>query len=168
MSEEVRTTSATGGQKGTKPERFSLLPTDALAKIARHYAVGAEKYDDHNWRKGYEWSKSYDALQRHLNAWWGGEDIDEETGSSHLAAAGFHILTLLTFIDEHPDYDNRYNAKPKLASGGWADGTIVGTVHGGHASPAQIIGSGITLSSKTLRYLENMARPSVVVDRPQA
>ena len=111
---EVRTTSRTGGQKGTKPERFDLIPIGALTQLARHYGAGAEKYDDNQWRKGYEWSKSYAALQRHLTAWWGGEDIDEETGSSHLAAVAWHAFTLLTFIDEHPDFDDRY--KPEAES----------------------------------------------------
>jgi len=83
---EVRTTSSTGGEKGMKDERHSLIPTEALAAVARHYGIGARKYADHNWRRGYEWSKSYDALQRHAQAFWGGEDIDEETGSPHMAA----------------------------------------------------------------------------------
>src|SRR5690606_28371454 len=87
---EVRSLSSTGAEKGTTIERFDLLPTQALAKIARHFGVGAAKYAPNNWRKGYEWSKSYAALQRHLHAFWGGEDYDEETGSPHLAAAGFH------------------------------------------------------------------------------
>lgn len=107
-SNEVRTVSSTGGEKGVKPERFDLLPPAALAAIARHYAVGAEKYDDNNWRRGYEWSKSYAALQRHLKAFWSGEDIDEETGSPHLAAAGFHVFTLLVFTQEQPEFDDRY------------------------------------------------------------
>lgn len=107
---EIRTTSSTGGQKGTKPERFDLVPVGALTALARHYGVGAEKYDDNQWRLGYEWSKSYSALQRHLTAWWGGQDIDEETGSNHMAAVAWHSFTLLTFIEEHPDFDNRYKA----------------------------------------------------------
>jgi hypothetical protein len=92
---EVRSVSSTGGEKGVKPQRYSLLPVEALAAIAEHYGKGAAKYSDHNWRRGYEWSKSYDALQRHLNAFWSGEDLDAETGSHHLAAAGFHVLALL-------------------------------------------------------------------------
>lgn len=83
---EVRTTSSTGGEKGTKDERYDLLPAGALATVARHYGIGARKYAAHNWRRGYEWSKSYAALQRHLNAFWGGEDIDDETQSPHMAA----------------------------------------------------------------------------------
>jgi hypothetical protein len=97
----------TGGQKGRKPARFDLLPWNALWEVAEHYGKGAEKYEDRNWERGYDWSLSYAALQRHLAAWWQGEDIDTETGSSHLAAAAFHVLALLTFKETHPEKDNR-------------------------------------------------------------
>lgn len=107
---EVRSVSSTGAEKGTKPERFDLLPQEALAAVARHYAVGAEKYSAHNWRKGYEWSKSFAALQRHSNAFWSGEDIDAETGSPHMAAVAFHALALITFMAEQPEFDDRYKA----------------------------------------------------------
>lgn len=105
---EIRSVSSTGGEKGTKPERFDLIPISALTQLARHYGAGAEKYADNQWRKGYEWSKSYAALQRHLTAWWGGENIDTETGSSHMAAVAWHAFTLLTFIEEHPGFDDRF------------------------------------------------------------
>ncbi len=107
---EVRSVSSTGGEKGVKPQRYSLVPTQAVALIAEHFAKGAAKYADHNWRKGYEWSKSYDALQRHLAAFWSGEDVDAETGSHHLAAAGFHVLALLTYTheDKYAQFDDRY------------------------------------------------------------
>lgn len=107
---EVRSVSSTGAEKGTKPERFDLLPQEALADVARHYGVGAAKYSAHNWRKGYEWSKSYAALQRHANAFWSGEDFDEETDSPHMAAVAFHALALLTFMQEQPDFDDRFKA----------------------------------------------------------
>lgn len=108
MSEEVRSVSSSGAEKGTKPARYDLLPVEALEKVARHYGVGASKYADHNWRKGYEWSKSYAALQRHANAFWSGEDLDEETNSPHMAAVAFHALTLLTYMDEQRSFDDRY------------------------------------------------------------
>ena len=112
---EVRSVSSSGAEKGVKPERHDLLPVEALGKVARHYGVGAEKYSAHNWRKGYEWSKSYSALQRHATAFWGGEDIDAETGSPHMAAVVFHALALLTFMDEQQKFDDRYRPeKPDL------------------------------------------------------
>lgn len=108
---EERTTSSTGGAKGVKPERFSLLPGKALGAIARVFNFGSTKYSDHNWRKRYEWSKSYDALQRHLTAFWDGETYDPESGEPHLSHAGFHVLALLTWLEEDGEggeFDDRY------------------------------------------------------------
>lgn len=104
---EVRTTSATGGQKGVKPQRYDLLPKDALDAISEVFAFGAEKYDSHNWRKGYEWSKSYAALMRHATQFWGGEDNDAETGLPHMTSVAFHAMALLEFMETHRDFDDR-------------------------------------------------------------
>jgi len=108
---EIRTTSSTGGQKGVKPEMFSLIPVEALEIMARLYGFGAKKYAAHNWRKGYEWSKSFDSLFRHAFAALRGEDIDEETGLPHLAGAAFHCFTLMVFMQEHPEFDDRFKKK---------------------------------------------------------
>lgn len=106
--EEERRVSSTGGEKGVKEARYDLIPVEALEKLAILYGRGAAKYEDNNWRKGYDWSKSYAALQRHANAFWRGEDIDEEMGLPHLAAVAFHAFTLMTFMDEQEDFDDRY------------------------------------------------------------
>lgn len=111
---EVRVTNAkTGGQKGAKPEEFGLLPWSALAHVARVYHNGAEKYSRDNWRKGFDWHLSYDAAIRHLAAFWEGEDVDPEDGEPHLAHAAFHLLTLMTFLDDpehYGDLDDRPNS----------------------------------------------------------
>jgi len=109
--EEVRTVSSTGGAKGVKPERYDLLPVEALDIMARLYGFGAQKYAAHNWRKGYEWSKSYASLMRHATRFWAGEDIDEETGLPHLAGVSFHAFTLMVFMTEHPDFDDRFTTQ---------------------------------------------------------
>lgn len=107
---EVRSVSSTGGQKGTKLERHDLIPAEALKQLAEHYGAGAKKYDDHNWRKGYEWSKSLAALHRHLRQFEDPteSDFDEETGSNHLVAVAWHALTLLVFYSQHKEFDDRY------------------------------------------------------------
>lgn len=95
---EVRVTDAvTGGQKGSKLARFSLIPRDFLWALAEHYGRGAAKYDDRNWERGYKWSLTVDALDRHYAAWLEGEDNDSETGSSHLIAAAWHMIALWWF-----------------------------------------------------------------------
>lgn len=105
---EVRVTNQrTGGEKGQKPQRFGLLPWPAVAQIAEVYAFGASKYADHNWLKGYDWSLSFDAMMRHVSAFWAGEDADPESGLPHMAHAGFHVLALLTFAESHAELDDR-------------------------------------------------------------
>lgn len=116
---EVRTTSTTGGQKGVKDERIDLIPVGPLLELARLYGKGAQKYDDHNWRRGYEWSKSYASLQRHAMAFWGGQSYDAHepdcvegctthTERHHLASVIFHAMALMEFEEAHPDFDDRY------------------------------------------------------------
>jgi nucleoside 2-deoxyribosyltransferase len=109
---EVRVTNQlTGGEKGSKPERFDLIPAAALRKVARLYGRGAQKYSAHNWRKGYNWSLSLAALERHLAAFKEGEDFDRETNCEHLASVVFHALALLVYADEHPELDDRWKGK---------------------------------------------------------
>ncbi|PVU81534.1 hypothetical protein DDP54_15735 (plasmid) [Cellulomonas sp. WB94] len=106
VSDEVRVTSSTGGQKGKKPAQFSLIPTGPLNLLAKHYGRGAQKYarvnGKDNWRNGYEFSLSYDAALRHLTAFWGGEDVDPETGSLHVISAAWQCFTLAEFLS-HPE-----------------------------------------------------------------
>lgn len=108
MESEVRVTNATtGGQKGQKLARFDLVPVGPLTALAEHYGRGAAKYEDRNWEKGTDWSLNYAAMLRHATQWWGGEDVDPETGSHHLAAVAWHAFALLEFASTHPELDDR-------------------------------------------------------------
>lgn len=133
---EIRTKSSTGGEKGVKVARYDLIPVESLEKLAIHFGRGARKYDAHQWRQGYEWSKSYAAIQRHLKDFWSGKDFDvcsndpdgcahetadgqlfiqlipdtcyNHTGSHHMTAVAWHAFVLLEFVDQHPRHDDRY------------------------------------------------------------
>lgn len=133
---EERTTSSTGGQKGVKLARFDLIPAGPLKELAEHYGRGARKYDNHQWRQGYEWSKSIGAIGRHFNDFMAGKDYDvcsnepdnckftdaegneyvpiepntcfNHTGSHHMVAVAWHSFLLLEFKDTHPGHDDRY------------------------------------------------------------
>lgn len=140
---EIRTTSSTGGQKGTKLARHDLIPSGPLNELAEHYGRGARKYASHQWRNGYEWSKSFAAKQRHDLAFWAGFDYDvcsndpdgcsfvdaddntyepeepdtcfNHTGSHHMAASAWHAFLLLEFKDTHPEHDDRYRPPKPIA-----------------------------------------------------
>jgi len=108
---EVRQKSATGGEKGQKLARFDLIPAGPLRRLAEHYGYGAFKYEDRNWERGYPWSLNFSALNRHLWAWWGGENVDpdSEHGTLHLTAVAWHAFALLEFMETKPEYDDRPN-----------------------------------------------------------
>lgn len=98
ISNERRITDPiTGGQKGAKPQRFSLIPAEFLWALASHYGIGSGKYADRNWEQGYDWYLSQDAHDRHFNQWLRGEDNDPETGTNHLIAAAWHLIALYIF-----------------------------------------------------------------------
>lgn len=88
---------------------MDLIPPRALLALSEVYGFGGEKYDDHNYLKGYDWSLAYGALQRHLNQWQAGEDIDPESGLHHLLHAAWHALTLWTFQTEQIGTDDRFD-----------------------------------------------------------
>lgn len=108
---EVRSVSESGALKGVKLARFDLIPAKALTALAEHYGRTAKKYPPNNWRKGFEWSKSYAAILRHLTQWWDGETLDVDAawpeGSPHLAAVAWHALTLLEYVLTGTGVDDR-------------------------------------------------------------
>ena len=98
----------TGGVKGSKLARFSLIPSEFLWALAEHYGIGAKKYAKRNWERGYDWGLTLDAMQRHINKFVLGERWDnhlpecpegcaEHTGSHHLIAAAWHCVALFIF-----------------------------------------------------------------------
>lgn len=79
-----------------KPHLF-LIPRSALEAEARVLGFGALKYGMHNWRQGFDWSRLIDAAMRHIVAFADGEDMDPESGLSHIA----HARCMLGFLLSH-------------------------------------------------------------------
>lgn len=88
--------------------RFDLIPPEALLQVAAVYSYGAAKYAPRNWENGMEWGRVYAATQRHLHAFWAGQDLDEESALPHLAHAVFGLLALMEYAETHPEMDDRY------------------------------------------------------------
>ena len=78
---------------GEKP-RMYLLPPKALTEVANVLTFGANKYDEHNWKKLDNLQNRYTgAALRHIFAHMDGEELDPETGLDHIA----HALCCLLF-----------------------------------------------------------------------
>lgn len=83
-----------GDRFNTGKLKWSLVSWKALAPMVRVLMFGAEKYDDHNWKKGLKYTEVTESLQRHLNAFIEGEENDPESKLSHVG----HILCNAMFL----------------------------------------------------------------------
>ena len=93
----------TGRKDDADKPRYSLLPAGPLAAVVATLEHGARKCAPGNWVKVPDARTRYfDAAQRHLWAWWGGERLDPDSGLPHLAHAGCCVLFLLHFDADGP------------------------------------------------------------------
>ena len=77
------------GAAGALKTPLGLIPPFAMEQTAWAHKLGAEKYGPFNWRETGVCATTYvNAIMRHLNAWRDGENLDPESGISHLA----HII----------------------------------------------------------------------------
>jgi len=90
---------------------LGLIPRQALIAEAQVLAFGATKYGRDNWRGGMDWSRLTDAALRHLTAFIDGEDVDPETGISHLAHARCCMGFLLAYAELGLGRDDRHSAR---------------------------------------------------------
>ena len=92
----------------TDKVRMELLSVDFLTEVSKVLTFGAEKYDSHNWRKGFDWSRLYGAALRHLTSHMNGENVDGESGLSHLSHAACCLMFLIEHECRNLGNDDRY------------------------------------------------------------
>lgn len=74
---------------------FTLLPWPAVEEIVKVLEFGAKKYSRDNW-KHVAAERYTKAAFRHLVAYNQGEELDQESGLSHLAHLGCCVLFLIS------------------------------------------------------------------------
>ena len=104
---------------------LALISRIALEEEAKVMEFGRQKYGTHNWRAGMDFSRLMDAALRHMYAFADGEDMDKETGLSHLAHARCCMAFLLEYQGVKVGTDDRFKREPCFASysANW-DGTV--------------------------------------------
>lgn len=75
--------------------------------------VGAKKYDRYNYCKGHEASQLVSAAQRHLLAWFNGEENDPVDGQPHLGSVRACIGMLIEQQTLGTLKDNRFKKEKK-------------------------------------------------------
>ena len=101
---------------GVKKAPMSTVPSAVVMEIGLAMLEGALKYGRHNYRAiGVRASVYYDAFMRHTMAWWEGEDIDPESGLSHITKA----LASLAVLRDAMWNDKWVDDRPPSMTDGW-------------------------------------------------
>lgn len=89
---------------------WGLLSWPAIKEIVKVLEFGAKKYSAWNWSNGLSFTQTFESMQRHLLAWYTGEDKDPETGLSHMAHVLCNAMFLMHFILFKTGRDDRPGA----------------------------------------------------------
>lgn len=80
---------------GVKKTPMSTVPAQVMMEIGVGMLEGAVKYARHNYRVvGVRSSVYYDAAMRHMMLWWEGQDLDPDSGLSHVTKAMASLVVL--------------------------------------------------------------------------
>ncbi len=103
-------TSPTGSLRFNKDKpQMSQLNPKFIMELAKLMSKGEAKYGKYNWAKGQQYSTVYDSLNRHLTAFMLGEDMDPESGLSHLIHCASNIMILWhSWQLENEELDDRF------------------------------------------------------------
>lgn len=99
---------------GIKKAPLSTISAPVLMEIGVAMLEGGRKYGRHNYRvAGVRASVYYDATLRHLMGWWEGEDIDPDSGLSHITKAIASLVVLRdTMLNDMWTDDRPPKSKP--------------------------------------------------------
>jgi hypothetical protein len=79
---------------------WTLVPFESLEGMVKVLEFGAKKYAGWNWTEGggFKWTRVLASCFRHLFAWARGQDLDPESGLSHIYHAQCNLLFLAHYI----------------------------------------------------------------------
>lgn len=101
---------------GIKKVPMSCVSAPVIAEIGLGMMEGAMKYGRHNYRViGVRASVYYDAVMRHMMAYWEGEDIDPDSGLPHVSKA----MASLAVLRDAQIQGNCTDDRPPRAAGQW-------------------------------------------------
>lgn len=93
--------------------RVELLDPEWMEGVGRVLTFGAQKYAADNWRKGLSTRRLVGACLRHLFAFLRGEDLDPESGLSHLLHASCCLMFAFWMWTHRKDLDDRWRPEVK-------------------------------------------------------
>lgn len=102
---------------GVKKPSVQFIPPVAIIEESVVMALGAAKYGAFNWQDDpVDATTYYSAAIRHLLQWYSGEDLDQESGASHLA----HVRACMAILLDAGASGTLIDDRPKCSSAGEA------------------------------------------------
>lgn len=116
---------------GVRKAPMSTVSAVVMAEVGVAMLEGAAKYGRHNYRAvGVRSSVYYDGTMRHLMAWWEGQDLDPDSGMSHITKAITSLVVLRDAMIQGKCEDDR---APRSAEFYTALNTLAGEIIDKHA-----------------------------------
>lgn len=85
-----------------------ILAMPGLYDVAKVGDFGAKKYGQFNYKQGMKWMRLLGSCSRHLVSFIQGEDLDRESGISHIAHFVYDGLMLLDYMKRKRELDDRF------------------------------------------------------------
>ena len=86
---------------------WELVDFQALEPMVEVLMFGASKYSKDNWKKGQAITELLGSLFRHIIAFQNGEDLDKESGKSHIGHAMCNLMFIQYVLDHRGHFDDR-------------------------------------------------------------
>lgn len=120
-----------------KWRQYSTVPMTVIWELGVAMLEGARKYGRHNYRvSGVRASVYVDAAKGHIDQWWEGEDLDPDSGLSHITKSIASLVVLRDaminekFVDDRPPKANLEAVRTNLQK-------VVDDIFEKHTVPAE-------------------------------
>lgn len=141
---------------GIKKVPLHAIPVRPLLEVGLAMLEGGRKYGTHNYRAvGVRMSTYYDAVMRHMMAWWEGEDNDPDSGVSHLVKA----IACLFVVRDSMHMENCIDDRPIQYPGGIGMGAF-------NKITADLITKYPECAKPFLHHVKLMPKPEPYVPQP--
>lgn len=87
--------------------KWSYVNFEALEPMVEVLMFGAEKYAPKNWQKGLDLEEILESMMRHLTALIDGEEVDPESGISHMGHIQCNSMFFNYHLKKYRDHEKR-------------------------------------------------------------
>lgn len=104
----ANTSLAAGRKDDSGKPALEYIPKSAMWAMGGAFAYGAKKYGAFNYKGGLKVTRCLAAAVRHIYQYLAGENLDPESGISHLGHAMASLAMAIDMVENDTNLDDRY------------------------------------------------------------